>query len=125
VVEQKAEQPICCYRSQLNELRLNGEFVEMEIIVGSETYRVHRVIMAAKSDYLGAVMSSKLKEAKEHRVMIKDLQGNSLDSETQSHTTATDSASARCVVHVSTIHLPYLLQFFSKFPRPNGAVFIP
>ena len=45
----------------------------MEIIVGSEAYRVHRVIMAAKSDYFRAVMSSQLKEAKENRVIIEDV----------------------------------------------------
>jgi len=61
---QTPNQPICCYRSQLDELRLNEEFVDMEIIVGSETYRVHRVIMAAKSDYFRAAMSSELKECR-------------------------------------------------------------
>jgi len=78
VMEQKAYQPIYCYRSQLYEPRLNGELVDMEIIVGSETYRVHRVIMAAKSDYFRAVMSSELKETKEHRVIIEDFQETTL-----------------------------------------------
>jgi len=45
----------------------------MEIIVGSETYRVHRHTMAAKSDYFRAVISSQLKEAKENRIIIEDL----------------------------------------------------
>ena len=43
----------------------------MEIIVGSETYRVHRGIMAAKSEYFRAIMSSQMKEAKENRVIIE------------------------------------------------------
>jgi len=72
-MEEKSGQPTCCYGSQFNEMRLNGGFVDMEIIVGSETFRVHRVIMATKSDYFRAVMSSELKEAKENRVIIKDL----------------------------------------------------
>ena len=72
-MEQKSGQTNNCYGSQFNEMRLNGEFVDMEIIVGSETFRVHRVIMATKSDYFRAVMSSELKEAKENRVIIKDL----------------------------------------------------
>jgi len=54
-------------------LRLNGELVDMEIIVGSRTYRVHRVIMAAYSDYFRAVISCQLKEAKENRVIIEDV----------------------------------------------------
>jgi len=72
-MEQKPDQPICCYRSQLNELRLNGEFVDMEIIVGPETFRVHRLAMAAKSDYFRTVMSSQLREARENRVIIEDV----------------------------------------------------
>ena len=45
----------------------------MEIIVGSVTYRVHRVIMAAYSVYFRRAMSCQLKEAKENRVIIEDV----------------------------------------------------
>jgi len=55
-MEREPGHPTCCYGSGLNEIRLDGEFVDMEIIVGSETYHVHRVIMAAKSDYFRAAM---------------------------------------------------------------------
>jgi len=72
-MDQKLSHPTCCYGSRLNELRLNGELVDMDIVVGSETYRVHQVIMAAKSDYFRAIMSSQLREAKENRVTIEDV----------------------------------------------------
>jgi len=72
-MEQKTVQTTCCDKSQPHELRLNGEFVDMEIIAGSETYRVHQVIMAGKSDYFRAIMSSQLREAREKRVTFEDL----------------------------------------------------
>ena len=72
-MEQEAGKTTCCYGSQPYGLRLNEDFVDMEITVGSETYRVHRETMAAKSDYFRAVMSSQMEEAREKRVIIGDL----------------------------------------------------
>ena len=68
-MEQESVQPACCYGSQLNEMRLNGEVADMEIIVGSETYRVRRGIMEAKS----AIVSSQMKEANQNKSIIEDL----------------------------------------------------
>jgi len=69
-MEENSSQPTCYHGLQLNKMRLNGEFVDMEIIVGSETFHVHRVIMAAISEYFKAVMSNKMREATENRVII-------------------------------------------------------
>ena len=58
-----------------------------------------------------------------NRQHLLHLQGNSLDSETRSHTAAPDSVSARRAVHVYAIHMPYLSSFFPDFYVQNCTFF--
>jgi N-acetylneuraminic acid mutarotase len=66
--------------SKFSELRNQANLVDFTIHVGDKKLRVHKVILAASSDYFKAMFSHNLKELNEGEVFLKEIDADAVES---------------------------------------------
>ncbi|CAH1238816.1 KLHL20 [Branchiostoma lanceolatum] len=58
--------------SVLNDMRAEGDLLDVSVVAGEEEFRAHATVLACGSDYFRGLFSSGMKESREKRVDLKD-----------------------------------------------------
>ncbi|XP_066301762.1 kelch-like protein 17 [Branchiostoma lanceolatum] len=58
--------------SVLNDMRAEGDLLDVTVVAGEEEFRAHSTVLACGSDYFRGLFSSGMKESREKRVDLKD-----------------------------------------------------
>ena len=64
----------------LNEFRLKGEMCDLELVVGSRSFRCHRVVLSCASRYFRVMFTSQMRESRSSTVELKDLDVAAVDA---------------------------------------------
>ncbi|XP_077968615.1 uncharacterized protein LOC120344071 [Styela clava] len=62
-----------CLMSSFDRFKQNGFLCDFDVEVGGKSFRVHRTVLAASSEYFEAMFSSNLKEVHDGHVNMKDV----------------------------------------------------
>lgn len=67
------------FHENLNQFKESGKFSDFKIYIDDSVYNVHKIILAASSDYFRAMLSHNSKESKENKVYLNDISVPVLD----------------------------------------------
>jgi len=73
MTEEQQTEIMSGFRSSINDLRTNQQLFDFKIMLGERAYPVHKVVLAANSDYFRAMFLNEMKEAEENEVTIDDV----------------------------------------------------